>query len=158
MSAPADADRRVVEAFFAAFAARDGEAMARCYRPEGSFTDPAFGTLTGAQAGVMWRALMKGARDFRVTHTLRGVEDGAIVVDWVANYLFSKTGRPVENHVTSRIWLRDGLIERQVDHFDFHRWAGQALGLPGRLLGGFGFFQAAVRRKARAGIGLSPQG
>lgn len=149
------ADRQTIERFFAAFAARDGETMAQAYRPEGSFEDPAFGKLTGAQAGQMWRALMRGAKDFSIESTIRGVEDGAWIVNWVARYTFSKTGRPVINNVQSRIWLRDGLIDRQVDKFDFHRWAGQALGLPGRLLGGFSFFQAAITRKARAGAGIA---
>lgn len=150
-----DADRAVIERFFAAFAARDGEAMAQCYRADGSFEDPAFGRLTGAQAGQMWRALMKGAKNFAIESEIKGVENGAWIVDWIARYTFSKTNRPVENHVRSTIVLRDGLIDRQVDRFDFHRWAGQALGLPGKLLGGFSFFQNAVRRKARAGAGLS---
>lgn len=154
MNAGAHSDREAVERFFAAFARRDGEAMAQCYHYDGSFEDPAFSKLTGAQAGQMWRALMRGAKDFSIESLVQGVEDGAWVVDWTARYTFSKTGRPVENRVQSRIWLRGGLIERQIDSFDFHRWAGQALGLPGKLLGGFGFFQRTVTRKARAAAGI----
>lgn len=155
MTDATDADRQTVEQFFTSFAARDGEAMAGFYHPGGTFTDPAFGTLTGAEAGQMWRALMRGAKDFTIAYEVRGFEGDSWIVDWVANYTFSKTGRRVENKVRSRIALRDGKIERQVDDFDFHRWAGQALGLAGKLLGGFSFFQNAVRKKARAGIGLA---
>ena len=34
-----------------------------------------------------------------------------------------------------------GLIIKHTDVFDLHRWAGQALGWKGKLLGGTGFFQ-----------------
>ena len=45
---------------------------------------------------------------------------------------------------------RDGLIVDHVDSFDFHRWAGQALGPSGRLLGGTSF----LRTPSSAGPGL----
>ena len=46
----------------------------------------------------------------------------------------------------------DGLIADHVDDFDFHRWARQALGTSGLLLGWTPFLRNAVRRRARAGL------
>jgi hypothetical protein len=40
------------------------------------------------------------------------------------------------------------LIVRHDGTFDFHRWAGQALGLGGRLLGGTEFLQRTFSKKA----------
>jgi hypothetical protein len=46
----------------------------------------------------------------------------------------------------------DGLIADHVDAFDFHRWARQALGTSGLLLGWTPLLRNAVRRRARAGL------
>ncbi len=54
------------------------------------------------------------------------------------------------NDVRAAFRFADGLIVDHVDTFDFHRWAGQALGLQGRLLGWTPFVHAAVQRRARA--------
>ena len=51
-----------------------------------------------------------------------------------------------------------GKISRHIDQFDLHHWAGQALGLKGRLLGWTPFVQSAIRRNAaRALEGFSPK-
>jgi hypothetical protein len=64
---------------------------------------------------------------------------------WDARYTFSATGRKVLNRIDAQFELRDGLIVRHVDQFDFALWARQALGLPGLLLGWTGWFQAKVK-------------
>jgi hypothetical protein len=74
-------------------------------------------------------------------------------VAWTARYLFGGK-RPVVNAITSDVLFRSGQIVEQTDRFDFHRWAGQALGAPGRVLGGFDWFRRSVARKARRGLGL----
>ncbi|MGH2465729.1 MAG: nuclear transport factor 2 family protein, partial [Candidatus Limnocylindrales bacterium] len=67
----------------------------------------------------------------------------------LARYTFSQTGRPVVNDVQAAFRFKDGLIVDHVDTFDFHRWAGQALGPRGRLLGGTSFLRKAVQQRAR---------
>ena len=55
----------------------------------------------------------------------------------------------------STITLHDhngGLITRQEDSFDFHVWAGQALGLKGRLLGWTPIVKGAAQKQAAAGL------
>ena len=58
----------------------------------------------------------------------------------------------IENHVQARFRFADGLIAEHHDEFDFHRWARQALGTPGLLLGWTPLLRASVRRRARAGL------
>ena len=40
--------------------------MAKLYAPDGRFKDPAFGELSGAEAGDMWRMLTGRSEDLRV--------------------------------------------------------------------------------------------
>jgi hypothetical protein len=51
-----------------------------------------------------------------------------------------------------KVELIDGLIADQVDDFDFHRWARQAMGAGVLLLGWTPPLRNAVRRRARAGL------
>jgi hypothetical protein len=120
--------------------ARDGEAMAGCYAPDATFQDEVF-TLAGHDVGDMWRMVMGRSADLRVSYEI--VDESS--ARWIADYTFE--GRPVHNEITSTFtFAPDGRIQTQRDRFDFARWAGQALGLPGKLLGRFGFFQNAVRK------------
>jgi ketosteroid isomerase-like protein len=142
----------LLDEFYAAFARLDGEAMARCYSPDASFSDPVFVGLRGEQPGGMWRMLTSRAKDFTVELVSRDAGDFAGTAHWVARYKFAQTGRPVVNDVQSQFSFADGLITTQVDDFDFHRWSRQALGLPGLLLGWTPMLRASVARKARAGL------
>jgi hypothetical protein len=66
---------------------------------------------------------------------------------WDAHYLFSATGRIVDNAIDARFtFTPDGLIATHRDRFAFWSWARQALGLPGLLLG----WSPSLRRKVRA--------
>lgn len=138
----------VIERFYTAFAARDGAAMAACYAPDVHFTDPVFVDLHGAEAGAMWRMLTERATDLRIDL----LEHDDTSAHWRAEYTFTETGRHVVNDVRATMRFTDGLIADHVDDFDFHRWARQALGPPGLLLGWTPFLRTAVRRKARAGL------
>jgi hypothetical protein len=70
----------------------------------------------------------------------------------VANYTYSATGRHVENRIDASFVLRDGRIALHRDRFDLYRWARQALGVPGLLLGWSPPLQGAIRRKAAAAL------
>lgn len=140
--------------FYDAFDGRDAVAMVACYHPDATFRDPAFGELDRRDAERMWTVLCRRGEDLSVTHEVLEAHERQGKVRWRATYTFSATGRPVENRVEGSFTFADGLILRHVDDFDFHRWAGQALGLPGKLLGWAPPFRAAVRRKARRGVGI----
>ena len=142
----------LVRDFYAAFARRDAEAMARCYHPDVFFSDPVFPRLRGEEAGDMWRMLLERANDLSVTlDEAAGDGDGA-TARWTARYTFSRTGRPVVNPVKAMFGFRDGLISRHYDHFSFHRWAAQALGPLGAVLGWFAPLKWKVRADARRAL------
>ena len=143
--------RAALTHLYDAFARRDGEAMAALYAPDAAFEDPVF-RLRGADIGRMWIGLTRRAKDFAISYSIAQVRPDAGAVEWTARYLFG--GRPVVNEIRSEIQFENGKIIQQVDRFEFPRWAAQALGLPGRLFGRFAWFQRAVSRKARRGLGL----
>lgn len=125
----------LIDRFYAAFARKDGEAMAACYHPEIRFGDPVFPNLVGPEAGGMWRMLTSRATDLRVEHSAVHADDQTGSAHWEAWYTFATTGRAVHNIIDARFRFRDGLIVEHTDTFDFWRWSRQALGLPGVLLG-----------------------
>jgi ketosteroid isomerase-like protein len=144
-------EQRIRE-FYAAFAARDAEGMARCYHPDIFFSDPVFLRLHGREAGDMWRMLLSRAPDLEVTlDAARGDGDGGCA-QWTARYTFSRTGRPVVNRVAALFAFRDGLIVRHYDSFSFWRWAAQALGPAGVALGWFAPLKWKVRKDAARGL------
>jgi hypothetical protein len=138
--------------FYDAFARRDGSTMAGMYSDRATFEDPVF-RLTGEEIGRMWVGLLGRARDFSVAYTIAQAASGRGTVEWTARYLFGSR-RPVVNVIVSEIEFDGEKIARQVDRFDFPRWAAQALGLPGKLLGRFGWFQRAVSRKVARSLGV----
>jgi ketosteroid isomerase-like protein len=148
----ANADDELIERFYGAFAQRDGAAMAACYAPDVHFSDPVFTDLHGPEAGAMWRMLTERGTDLRVELLEHSAQGDGGSAHWRAHYTFSQTGRSVVNDARATLRFGDGLIVDHVDDFDFHRWARQALGPSGLLLGWTPLLRSAVRRKARAGL------
>ena len=148
---PAD-NTELIRRFYAAFGERNGDAMAALYASGARFSDPVFQDLRGKEPGAMWRMLTGRSDDLTVElleHEASGDRGSA---RWLAHYTFTQTGRPVENDIRASFRFADGLIVEHRDEFDFHRWARQALGTSGLLLGWTPLLKAAVRRRARAGL------
>jgi ketosteroid isomerase-like protein len=145
-------NQELIERFYGAFAQRDGAGMAACYAPDVHFSDPVFTDLHGAEAGAMWRMLTERGTDLRVELLEHSADGDRGSAHWRAHYTFTQTGRPVVNDVRASLRFRDGLVADHIDDFDFHRWARQALGPSGLLLGWTPLLRSAVRRKARAGL------
>ena len=143
---------KVINDLYEAFARMDPEGMARCYHPDASFSDTVFPMLKGPEVMSMWRMLISRAREFSLEHSQVSADDSGGRAHWEAKYLFSKTGRQVHNQIDAVFAFRDGLIIRHVDRFSFWRWAGQALGPIGKLLGWFPPLKWKVRKDARAGL------
>ena len=140
----------LIQRFYAAFAAGDGAGAAACYAPDVSFSDPVFPDLKGYRAGAMWQMLTQGNADVKIQLLEHEADDSTGSAHWVADYVFSETGRPVHNDIRAAFKFRDGLIAEHRDSFDFHRWARQALGPMGLLLGWTPIVRGAVQRKAGA--------
>ncbi len=141
-------NEQLIREFYRAFAARDAEAMARCYHPDIAFSDTVFPMLRGSDAGDMWRMLLARAADLEVTlEEASGDNDGG-QARWTARYTFTRTKRPVVNRIGAMFAFRDGLIVRHFDSFSFWRWARQALGPAGRLRGWLPPLRGKVRKDA----------
>jgi ketosteroid isomerase-like protein len=138
----------LIESFYRALNEKDGAAMAACYGPGSTFEDPAFGKLDGEAAGAMWRMLTSRAGDLTVDVSEVEADDRMGSAHWIAHYTFTQTGRSVVNDIRASFEFKDGLIADHRDRFDWWRWARQALGPPGVLLGWNPLFHNAVRKKA----------
>lgn len=138
----------LIESFYRAFQIRDSATMAACYHPKARFSDPAFPDLDAAAVRAMWSMLCARGKDLRIEFRDVYANQSTGTAHWEAWYTFSATGRKVHNVIDARFEFLDGLIWRHTDVFDFHRWAGQALGLSGKLLGGTGFLQKKVQAQA----------
>ncbi|MEZ0192678.1 nuclear transport factor 2 family protein [Pseudomonas qingdaonensis] len=147
-----DANIALITRFYQAFQRLDAEAMVACYSPEVVFSDPAFGTLRGKDAADMWRMLASRAKDFSLTFDSVRADERSATAHWVATYLFSQTGRVVVNDIQARFVIRDGLIVEHHDHFDLWRWARQALGTKGLLLGWTPLVRGKIRQQAAKGL------
>jgi ketosteroid isomerase-like protein len=141
----------LIERFYTAFDAHDGETMAACYAPDARFSDPVFPDLRGEEPGAMWRMLSERGKDLRVELHEHEADDETGSAHWIARYTFN-TGRPVVNDIRARFRFRDGLIAEHDDAFNFWRWSRQALGPAGLLLGWTPLLRAQVRKQARAGL------
>ena len=96
----------------------------------------------------MWRMLLARATDLEVVLDEAFAEEDGGRAKWTARYTFTRTGRPVVNHVHAMFAFRDGLIARHYDRFSFWRWAAQALGPAGAALGWFAPLHWKVRKDA----------
>jgi len=142
----------LVREFYAAFARRDAEGMARCYHPEVFFSDAVFPRLRGAEAADMWRMLLARAADLVVTLDEAHADAEGGRARWTARYTFTRTGRPVVNRIDAMFAFRDGKIVRHYDSFPFWRWSAQALGPVGKVLGWFPPLKWKVRKEAARGL------
>jgi ketosteroid isomerase-like protein len=138
----------LIREFYAAFARRDAEAMARCYHDDVFFTDPAFPRLRGEEARDMWRMLVERGKDLVIVLDEASADEAGGHARWTAHYTFSKTGRKVVNRIEAKFAFRDGRIVRHYDHFSFWRWSSQALGPIGRIFGWFAPLRWLVRKQA----------
>ncbi|MFL5807983.1 MAG: nuclear transport factor 2 family protein [Flavisolibacter sp.] len=145
-------NRTTIEYFYTAFANGDAERMAGCYHGEIEFTDPAFGTLRGADVKMMWRMLTSRNADIRITHDNVHANGNSGSADWQAEYTFTPTGRKVINKISSQFLFQDGKIIKQKDSFDIWKWSRQAFGWKGILLGWTSFMKKKIQTQANRSL------
>lgn len=143
---------QLIEKFYAAFQSRDADGMCACCHPDVTFTDPAFGTLHGAQATSMWRMLVERGKDLQVTFNNVQADETRGSAHWEAKYTFGQNRRPVHNIIEAEFVFKDGLILQHTDRFNLWKWSSMALGVTGMLLGWTPFIQSAVRKNALRGL------
>ena len=136
-----------------AFQKLDYQGMNICYSNDIVFNDPAFGLLRGDEAKAMWEMLCKNAKDFSLTFSnIQLLDEEYATCNWVATYTFSKTGRKVVNNIKAFMRLKDGKIIEHSDGFKISKWAAQALGFKGALLGWTGFMKRKIQQNARKNL------
>ncbi len=146
------ANAQVLERFYAAFARRDGAAMASCYAHNARFVDPVF-DLAGREIGAMWTMLCERGKDLRVEARDIAAAGDRGSAHWEAWYTFSQTGRPVHNVIDATFEFDDdGRIVRHQDTFDLWRWSRMALGAKGTAFGWTRAAKKAIRAQARKGL------
>lgn len=146
-----DETRTLLSRFFDALARKDAATMASLYAADAIFEDEIF-RLEGPDIEKMWTGLLANAKGFSASYTVAQASAESGTVETTARYLFG--GRSVVNVVLSEIDFVDGKIVRHRDRFDFPRWAAQALGRPGRLLGRYAWFRRRVSREMAHRIGV----
>ena len=124
--------------------------MVSHYHHDIVFSDPAFGTLKQEEACDMWRMLIsKGGDDLKVDLLSVEEEGDQVKAKWKARYCFGKKKRPVVNEISATFDFQDEKIVRHRDDFDLWKWAGQAMGATGKLIGWTKFFMKKVQKTTR---------
>ena len=144
-----NAHEKLIHDFYTTFQQLDFTTMQSLYHDEACFHDPVFLDLTSAEVRAMWQMLLTSAKDLKVSFSEVKVNAQAGSCRWEAWYTFSKTGRPVHNIIHASFQFKEGKIYRHKDSFDLWRWARQALGISGVLLGWSSLVQNKIRETAR---------
>lgn len=148
-----DSNEQLIAKFYTAFQQRDYKTMNSCYSDDIVFYDPAFELLRGDEVKYMWEMLCANAKDFSLVYdSITAKGDNYYTCNWVATYIFSKTGRRVVNRIRAHMRIENGKIIEHSDGFSLHKWSSQALGFMGQLLGWNSFFQRKIKSKARKSL------
>lgn len=142
----------LISRFYTALGQGNAATMVSCYDPAVQFSDPVFPDLQGEDAKNMWRMLCERGKDLRVEFRDVEADDTSGTAHWEAWYTFSATGRKVHNRIAAQFEFRNGRIIRHRDAFSFQRWAAQALGPVGVLLGWTGVLKKRVRNQAASAL------
>ncbi len=143
-------NEEVIYQFYTAFANRDYKTMQNSYADEAIYNDAVFVGLNVKETQAMWQMLLSQSADIQVKFSDIKELDGVVTTSWEARYTFSATGKKVVNRVEATFELFDGRIIRHTDNFNFYKWAKQAFGFGGFLLGWTNVFKERVRQTAQS--------
>jgi ketosteroid isomerase-like protein len=143
-----EANKHLIQKFYTAFQEKDVATMQACYADDAVFSDPVFQNLNATQVRAMWEMLIKKGKDMRIKFNNISATEHIGKAEWNAHYTFSTTGNRVVNRIKATFILKDGKIIQHNDHFNFHTWARQALGITGLLLGWTPILKSKIRRQA----------
>ena len=146
-------NEEILELFYSSFQKGDAQGMSACYHDSATFTDPAFGRLTGREVGAMWAMLLSRKESkLKIDYSGISANEESGKAHWIATYNYGPQKRPVVNKIRSRFKFRDGKIIKQVDDFNLWAWSRQALGPVGLLLGWSPFLQDKIQAMARKAL------
>ncbi len=141
-------NEELIKTFYTCFQQRNPVGMTACYHPEIVFSDPVFQTLKGERAIAMWHMLLGSSKEMEISFGEIQANEQQGSAHWEASYTYSATSRKVHNVVNAQFRFQEGRIVLHQDTFDLWKWAAQALGTGGRLLGWTPFLQRTIRQKA----------
>lgn len=145
-------NEELIRHFYTSFQQKDVQAMQDCYADNATFSDPVFTNLNAAQVRSMWAMLVKSGKDMRVEFkNIKATAHGG-TAEWDAYYTFSKTGNKVLNHVKAQFVIENGKIVKHTDQFNFYKWARQALGTAGLLLGWTSYLKNKIGSTAKKNL------
>lgn len=145
-------NKTLIETFYKAFSARDGQVMADCYHTEAVFTDPVFQNLKGPEIGMMWKMLGLQASALEISAKNISADDEMGRADWTARYTFGKNQRKVHNKIHAEFKFKEGKIIEHIDQFDFWKWSRMALGPLGLVLGWNPVVRVNIQKQAKANL------
>jgi len=145
-------NEQLIHKFYTCFQQKDYKGMQECYADNATFSDAVFKNLDAAQVKGMWEMLCIRGKDLQLEYKDVWADDNTGHAEWIATYTFTGTGKKVVNNVRSEFRFENGKIVAQNDHFDFYRWARQALGTPGKLLGWTGALKNKVQKTAKKNL------
>jgi ketosteroid isomerase-like protein len=147
-----EANKKLITSFYQAFRNKDFAGMQTCYDDRAVFNDEVFQDLNATEVRAMWEMLVRKGKDLQIEFKNIKARQNTGSAEWVATYTFSKTGRKVINRIKADFVIEHGKILSHTDHFNFSRWARQAAGITGLLLGWTSFFKKRVQRSARESL------
>lgn len=139
---------QLIQAFYTAFQQKDYKIMQSCYADNTVFSDPVFDSLKANEVRAMWEMFCKNGKDLSISINEIKQQGEQVKAIWTAEYLFTATNKKVTNIISATFDFENGLITNHSDYFDFYKWARQAFGLKGLLLGWTAFFQKKVHLQA----------
>lgn len=142
----------LIHHFYTCFKNKDVKGMQDCYADTATFNDAVFIGLNATQVRKMWEMLIKSGKDLYLEFSNISADDHHGTAEWVAIYTFSATGNKVENRIKASFILEKGKIIVHNDDFNFYKWAKQALGLTGLLLGWTPFLRNKIQKKAASNL------
>ena len=126
--------------------------MQDCYADDAVFNDEVFSDLDAEEVRAMWEMFCVKGKDIRIEFSNVQAGENTASAEWKAWYTFSKTNRKVVNHIKANFTISSGKIVAHTDHFNFYKWAAQALGSTGMLLGWVPLVKNKVRKEARKNL------
>jgi ketosteroid isomerase-like protein len=143
------ANEQLINQFYTAFQQKNYKAMQDCYADNAVFNDSVFKNLDAQQARAMWQMLISRSGDMTLTFGNIKEEGNKVAAYWEAHYTFTATGKKVINKIDAAFEIENGKIVKHTDTFDFYKWAKQAFGFGGLLLGWTNSFKEKVRQTAK---------
>ncbi len=140
--------KELIETFYTALNNHDIDTMVSCYHEDVVFQDPIFGKLKADKAKKMWYWLSENGKDLTAKFSDVQINDQKGSAYWEARYTFGQRKRPVLNRVHSSFEFKEGKIIKHIDQFNLQKWASQAMGWKGEIMGSTSYFRKKLQHRS----------